>query len=197
MFVSVHQIKQLFLPVLTDWFCIDEPLQSAQPSSWLSLKPLWMPKLSVFCLVTPSSWQCDKGSLAPQRGGSHSALDAGWREARLSSSSWESMDGVMPLPERKREILCFLEGFPGGYPSDKELASQYRRWKRGGFESWVSKIPWRRAWQPTPVFLPEVSHGQRSLADYSPWRRKKTRLRRFSRHTHAWASWNTTIDAGF
>ena len=112
MFVSVHQIKQLFLPALTDWFYVDEPLQSAQPSSWLSLKPLWMPKLSLFFLVTPSSWQCDKGSLAPQRGGSHSALDAGWREARRSSSSWESMDGVMPLPERKREILCFLEGFP-------------------------------------------------------------------------------------
>ena len=31
------------------------------------------------------------------------------------------------------------------------------------------KIPWRRAWQPTPVFLPGKSHGQRSLAGYSPW----------------------------
>ena len=36
------------------------------------------------------------------------------------------------------------------------------------------KIPWRRAWQPTPVFLPEESHGQRSLAGYSPWVRKKS-----------------------
>ena len=33
--------------------------------------------------------------------------------------------------------------------------------------------PWRRKWQPTPVFLPEKSHGQRSLADYSPWGRKE------------------------
>ena len=33
----------------------------------------------------------------------------------------------------------------------------------------VGKIPWRRAWQPTPAFLPEESHGQRSLAGYSPW----------------------------
>ena len=32
----------------------------------------------------------------------------------------------------------------------------------------VRKIPWKREWQPTPVFLPGVSHGQRSLADYSP-----------------------------
>ena len=32
----------------------------------------------------------------------------------------------------------------------------------------VRKIPWRRKWQPTPVFLPGESHGQRSLAGYSP-----------------------------
>ena len=37
------------------------------------------------------------------------------------------------------------------------------------FNSWVRKIPWRRKWLPTPVFLPGESHGQRSLAGYSPW----------------------------
>ena len=36
-------------------------------------------------------------------------------------------------------------------------------------DAWVRKIPWRRKWQPTPVFLPEELHGQRSLEDYSPW----------------------------
>ena len=35
--------------------------------------------------------------------------------------------------------------------------------RRCGFNPWVGKIPWRRAWQPTPVFLPGESHGQRSL----------------------------------
>ena len=40
------------------------------------------------------------------------------------------------------------------------------------FNSWVRKIPWRRKWQPTPVFLPGESQGQRSLAGYSPWDRK-------------------------
>ena len=40
-------------------------------------------------------------------------------------------------------------------------------------ETWVGKIPWRRARQPTPVFLPGESHGQRSLAGYSPWDRKE------------------------
>ena len=42
------------------------------------------------------------------------------------------------------------------------------------FDPQVRKIPWRRAWQPTPVFLPGESHGQRSLAGYSPWGRKQS-----------------------
>ena len=37
------------------------------------------------------------------------------------------------------------------------------------FNPWVGKIPWRRKWQPTLVFLPGKSHGRRSLAGYSPW----------------------------
>ena len=43
------------------------------------------------------------------------------------------------------------------------------RHKRCGFHPWVRKIPWRRAWEPNPVFLSEESHGQRSLVGYSPW----------------------------
>jgi len=39
---------------------------------------------------------------------------------------------------------------------------------RHEFNPWVRKIPWRRAWQPTPVFLLGESHGQRSLVGYSP-----------------------------
>ena len=45
---------------------------------------------------------------------------------------------------------------------------------RSGFNPWVGKIPWRRKWQPTPVFLPGESHGQRNLAGYSPWGRKES-----------------------
>ena len=37
------------------------------------------------------------------------------------------------------------------------------------FDSWVRKIPWRREWQPTPVFLPGEFHGQRSLVGFHPW----------------------------
>ena len=44
---------------------------------------------------------------------------------------------------------------------------------RLGFYPWVGKIPWRREWQPTPVFLPGQSHAKRSLAGYSPWGHKE------------------------
>ena len=53
--------------------------------------------------------------------------------------------------------------------SGKESTCQCKKRRRLGFVHRVRKIPWRRKWQPTPVFLPGTSHGQRSLAGYSPW----------------------------
>ena len=44
--------------------------------------------------------------------------------------------------------------------------------RRSRFDPWVGKIPWRRKWQPTPVFLPGEAHGQRRLAGYSTWGHK-------------------------
>ena len=46
--------------------------------------------------------------------------------------------------------------------------------KRCWFNPWLGKIPWRRIWQPAPIFLPGKFHGQRSLADYSPWGHKES-----------------------
>ena len=60
-----------------------------------------------------------------------------------------------------RVDLC---GLPRGL-NGKELACQCRR---HGFDPWVGKVPWRRTWQPTPVFLPGESPGQRGLVGYSP-----------------------------
>ena len=53
----------------------------------------------------------------------------------------------------------------------KESACQCRRCE---FDPWVGKFPWRRKWQLALVFLPGVSHGQRSLVGYSPWCRKES-----------------------
>ena len=50
---------------------------------------------------------------------------------------------------------------------------QCRRHRRHTFDPWVRKIPWRRAWQPTLVFLPGESHELRSLLGYSPKGRKE------------------------
>ena len=60
-------------------------------------------------------------------------------------------------------------GFTGGTSSKEPPAWQCRRYKRSGFNPRVRKIPWKRAWQPTPVFLSEESHGQKIVEGYSPW----------------------------
>ena len=68
--------------------------------------------------------------------------------------------------------------------SGKEFACQCRRHKRSRFDPWVGEIPWRRAWQPSPAFLPGESHGQRSLAGYSPYGRKELDLTKVTYHVH-------------
>ena len=67
---------------------------------------------------------------------------------------------------RKLRLSGKMTGSPWGL-SGEELACQCRRCRRRGFNRWVSKIPWRRERQPTPVFLPRKSHRQRSLVGYS------------------------------
>ena len=88
------------------------------------------------------------------------------------------------IPKRLSE----LPKWHGG----KESACQYRRHKRNRFVIWVGKIPWRRKWQSTPVFLHGKSHGQRSLAGYSPWSHK---LLDMTKHTTKyWAENPTNTD---
>ena len=62
-------------------------------------------------------------------------------------------------------FVCVYTGV-GASPVAQRLriCLHYRRHRRCRFDPWVMKIPWRRALQPTPVFLPGESHGQRSLA---------------------------------
>ena len=80
-------------------------------------------------------------------------------KTKMISNAWHYWFSIL----RHLLFLCF----PGG-PIDKEPACQCRRHKRYRFNPWVGKSPWSEAWQPTPVFLPEESHGQRSLAGYIP-----------------------------
>ena len=92
------------------------------------------------------------------------------------------------IPVGENLLPCFPEDFPGG-ASGKESTCQCRTHKSCGFDPWVGKIPWRKAWQPTLVFLPGESLGQMSLVGYSPWGCKDgvakswTWLKWLSRHT--------------
>ena len=66
---------------------------------------------------------------------------------------------------------------------------QHRRCRRPGFDPSVWKIPWRRKWQPTPVFLPGKSHGQRNLAGYSPFGRKESGTTEHARTSNEKGVW--------
>ena len=74
-------------------------------------------------------------------------------EARVSGAGWERRD---------RGWCCYRGN--SGASTYQDSQGPYR------FTSW--DWPWRRKWQPTPVFLPGASHGQRSLVGYSPWGHK-------------------------
>ena len=67
----------------------------------------------------------------------------------------------------------------------KKICLQRRRPR---FSPWVRKIPWRRKWQPTPVFLPGKSHEQRNLVDYSPWDYKQSEVTEPFTFSLSWVS---------
>ena len=68
----------------------------------------------------------------------------------------------------ERRIVAKKIGLPR-WLSGKESTCRCRRHSRHGFDAWLGKIPWSRKWQLIPIFLPGKSHGQRTLADHSPW----------------------------
>ena len=87
-----------------------------------------------------------------------------WDKMPYRNKVWDwSMWSLQPIC--REETL--RNGFPGG-TSGKEPACQCKRRKRHGFDPCFGKIPWRKAWQPIPVFLPGESYGLKSLAGYSP-----------------------------
>ena len=79
------------------------------------------------------------------------------------------------------EYICV--GFLGS-TRGKEPSCWCRGQKRHGFDPWVGKIPWRRAWQPTLLFLPGESHGERSLVGYGPWGRKESDTTEVTEHAY-------------
>jgi len=85
------------------------------------------------------------------------------KEVQMLNLSWSDFDTASYIK------LVFMWGLLW-WLNGKESAFQCRR---HGFYPWVGKIPWRRKWQPLPLFLPGKSYEQRSLAGYSPWGHKR------------------------
>ena len=70
------------------------------------------------------------------------------------------------------EVLIIITlGSPSGSEVKNLLANEGDL--RLEFDPWARKVPWRRKWQLTPVFLPGESHGQRNLEDCGPWGHKR------------------------
>ena len=117
------------------------PQMERPPSLWLCLS-----RQLKACTVASLAAQLVKNPPAAQKTpvwflGQKDPLEKGW--ATCSS--------VLGLPWWLRRLrICLQCGRPG-------------------FDPWFGKIPWRSLWQLTPVFFPGESHGQRSLAGYSPW----------------------------
>ena len=126
------------------------------------------------CHRRPLQWSLCCGFLGtfPQPGpgsvsgpGSNQKANHSWK-TKVALSSIRAPKHLTETAARLMRESWWLSG--------KDSACQCRR---HGFNSWVAKIPWRRKWQPIPVFLPGKSRTQRSLAGYSPWGRKsQTRL---------------------
>ena len=128
-------------------------------------------------LSRPKSWM---GSLSllqgifPAQGSNPGPLHCRWILYQLShkGSSTHTKGSV----NNKYCYYDFVEEFTEiwGFPGGSEVKSVCLQCRRPGFNPWVEKIPWRRKWQPIPVFLPGESHGWRSLVGYSPWGHKES-----------------------
>ena len=90
------------------------------------------------------------------------------KDRKFSWGSRKHQSCSVTFRENSLDFITSMKGLP------RWFTCQRRRWKRHMFDPWVRKIPWRRAWQPTPVFMPGESHGQRSLLGYSPWGHKES-----------------------
>ena len=77
--------------------------------------------------------------------------------------------GVRSSESPVGDIRIYMMLVCGGKNGSDGKESACKAGERPGFDLWVRKIPWRREWLPTPVFLPREFHGQRRLAGYRPW----------------------------
>ena len=152
-------------------------LEEVMASLEATKETLWLSHLAINCLLmalSPSfSLCCHQYSLALIRQLSHLGVHCCLHSFQMFGC--HICNNICLLqdipPDFINEIFSIWQSPPytrGSRDGGKEPTCQFRRCKRRRFSPWVGKIPWRRTWQPTPVFLPGESHGQRSLAGCSP-----------------------------
>ena len=133
---------------------------------------------SVHHVPPPPGKKLTASKQSPQSPDIYGKASSGMREIKTNRRR-RTLGGHGDDTEKKEKQLCSsslgvktnAHGSPR-WRSGKESAGQFRRHV---FDPWVRRIPWRREWQPTPVFLPGESHGQRSLGGHGPWSYKRVR----------------------
>ena len=134
-----------------------------QPSSWQNWR---------LCFLNLSACQCPPCTGGSSYRGVSTPVDG------LGSKVFQSGHHIIPIAPRHEswwasQAVQVVKNLPANAGDARGLVSSYC----------VRKIPWRRAWQPTPVFLPGESHGQRSLVSSQRVGRDRSDL---ITHTHAW-----------
>ena len=146
--VSQDQVQILYI------FPMDKTKREGKPSHFPRV--LWDRQLMEFCIPFLQSLLTSSRKCVPNR---------------LSAREKSQREETLPLMKgtRVRELPRWLNG----KNKQTKTACQCRRHRRRKFSPLLGKILWRRKWQPTPVFLPGKSHGQRSLV--GPWGCKRVR----------------------
>ena len=132
--------------------------------------PLWLHILTPTYLVKQQLDEPTSRSASPQT--QIESMDPSSTQCQLPSDyRWMAQAlHILKAASHPKSLFCnSTVGLPRWLSGEESC--QCRRY---GFTPWVGKTPWRRKWQPIPVFLSGESHGQRSLAGYSPWSCKES-----------------------
>ena len=138
------------------------------------------------CESSPHFVNCKRRTLPPQellKRLKETQVESAWPCASDTVSAQHTVPAVMGVPSQTPKgsaglsgplSLAHYEASASPVAQRQRVHVQCRSCRRLGFDLWVRKTPWGRTRQPTLVFLPEESHGQRSLAGHSPWGRKES-----------------------
>ena len=173
------KMNQLYVPIYSLFFRFSKHPSKCftHMNSFVLIISLWE-KLLLFPFYRWEDWGVEKLN-NPLRWQVYSCPQAArlqgrsyqWRQP-VALQNTESRVLTLPILSHSHEV-CLRNSYGlCWWFSGKESTCQCRIYR---FDLWVRKSPWRRKWQPTPVFLPGKSHQQRSLVGYSPWGCKRVR----------------------